>query len=1388
MSRWFDALPDGGEMVTRLRATNWAATPLGPVDEWPETLRTVVAVSMTSRFPMLVIWGPGRTQIYNDAFIPLFAEKHPQMGRGVHETWPEIWDVIGPMMDGVLATNEATWAEDQRFFIDRLGFLEDIYFTFSYSPILGPDGTAEGILATAVETTDGVLERRRSRLVGAVAAQPATAVREVATTTTAVLAAQQDDLPFAQILLPDPDGALVAAASTAPGLPQGWPLARVSTVPLVVPLPPDTDIPVHPLSGAPVREAALIPLGPHGVLVAGLSPSRRVDEGFLAFLALLGGQLGGLLSGARAIETEAARVAELLELDRAKSTFFANVSHELRTPVTLMLGPLADALTDPETTLPPTQRTRIETAHRNARRLIGLVDDVLDFTSEGARHAHLRRRQEQLGSMTAELAGAFAESARRGGLRLVLDCPEPAGPCWVDERTWERIVLNLVSNAVKYTRQGTIEVRLREGGGDGGRVRLEVRDTGVGIPETDLDRVFERFHRVPGASTRTAEGVGIGLALVRHLVEREGGELGVDSVVGEGSTFWVELPVADPGPARSDERSGPPASARVHEAAEAALGWTSSGDVSAGRPADARPVVLVADDNADMRAYVAEVLEPEFAVRTVASGDAALRAALEDPPDLVLTDVMMPVLDGFGLLSELRMDHRTAGVPVVMLSARAGQEAMLEGIAAGADEYLCKPFSSPELRVRVRTSIELARTRRALAQAAAQHEADARVVQAEARFRHAGRAARVGTWSLQLDSGVLEADANLEEMFGVGPGGLPSVDRCLELVIPEDRARLRAELDRLTDEDDELIHEFRLRRPDGERRVFQWRASAAREEGRPTAVFGATWDATDLADAQAAIRESEQAAPAGIAIVELDGTVSRANRALADLLGRSVEELTGTGFVALVHPDDDGEVRGGEHAVTREVRLLAADGEAVWSTLSAAPVRGADGGVRHTVVHVQDARERKRFEHELQHLAEHDALTELWNRRRFGEDLERAIQDAQRYGGSGALLLLDLDGLKHVNDTLGHAVGDELLIAVADVLRDRLRAGDVPARLGGDEFAVLLPHADEESARALAADLLRGISRISPLAHAGGTGTVTACGGIALFGTPGDPTSGEDLLIEADVALYAAKESGRGQLSVRAPGGTGVRAAPQRPRWTTRIRTALDEDGFVLHAQPIVALQGDPLPRWELLLRMRGSSGDLLAPSNFLPTAERSALIQEIDRWVVHTAVQDLAARAARGEERSYAINLSAKSIIDPGMADFVLAEIDAARVDGDRLVFEVTETSAIMNLERARAFARIVTEGGCSLALDDFGAGFTSFHYLKHLDFAFVKIDGAFIVDLTTDPTNQSLVRALSEMAAGLGKRTVAECVGDDATVDWLRRLGVDYAQGFHVGRPQPL
>jgi signal transduction histidine kinase len=426
------------------------------------------------------------------------------------------------------------------------------------------------------------------------------------------------------------------------------------------------------------------------------------------------------VSNARAFEEERARAEALAELDRAKTAFFSNISHEFRTPLTLMLGPIEDSLADHAEALGPRQKARVQLAHDNALRLLKLVNALLDFSRLEAGRLRASFAPLDLATLTSELAGMFQSAVAKADLRLVVQCPPLSEPAWVDRDMWEKIVTNLVSNAFKFTLSGEIAVRMRE---EPARFVLEVADTGVGIPEAELPRVFDRFHRVAGAKGRTHEGTGIGLALVRELVTMHGGQVTAESVVGRGTTFRVELPKGFahlPADAVSRQPAEPhvgrDAAALAAEAARLAgnagngVARESTAAVSTGAP---RARVLVVDDNADLRGYLVGLLAPVYDVTAVSDGQEALRAVDERMPDIVVSDVMMPRLDGVGLVRELRADRRTATLPVILLSARAGEESAIEGLDAGSDDYLVKPFSARELLARVRTHVALARLRRA---------------------------------------------------------------------------------------------------------------------------------------------------------------------------------------------------------------------------------------------------------------------------------------------------------------------------------------------------------------------------------------------------------------------------------------------------------------------------------------------------------------------------------------------------------------------------------------------------------------------------------------------------------------------------------------------------
>jgi signal transduction histidine kinase/DNA-binding NarL/FixJ family response regulator len=565
--------------------------------------------------------------------------------------------------------------------------------------------------AVCYEVTGEVIGGRRQRLLhqlsaagGAVGGEEQTVAAMCATLTGDPL-----DVPFAAVYLAGaPDGGLrrVAAVGCAPealpdvvGPDAAEVVARVTGLGLTA----------GPW-GDPVTEAVVLPLeAGHtgellGVLVAGKSPNLAMDEDHRSFHELMAGQFAAAVGASRVLEAERQRAESLAELDRAKTTFFSDVSHELRTPLTLLLGPLGDVLDDSAQPLPADVRDQLSLAMRNGQRLQRLVNDLLDFASIEAGRACPVRVETDIAAFTAELAGIFRAAAERAGLRLTVDCVPPDRPVHVDPRMWEKVVVNLLANAVKYTFVGGIHVALRP---EGDGVELTVADTGVGIVAEELPQLFQRFHRVAGATARTREGTGIGLALVHELAALHGGTASVESEPGTGSTFRVWVPFGAPDAVDDDP-------GHLATPSDAALGEAASWEQETVRPAKAAAAassagsVLVVDDNADMRAYLTRLLGPHWSVRTTANGEEALAAVAEQRPDLVLTDVMMPRIDGFELLRRLRADTATRDIPVIMLTARAGQEASVEGLEAGADDYLAKPFRTEELIARVRVVLERA--------------------------------------------------------------------------------------------------------------------------------------------------------------------------------------------------------------------------------------------------------------------------------------------------------------------------------------------------------------------------------------------------------------------------------------------------------------------------------------------------------------------------------------------------------------------------------------------------------------------------------------------------------------------------------------------------------
>ncbi|MDQ2588334.1 SpoIIE family protein phosphatase [Saccharothrix yanglingensis] len=771
-----------------LASVDWAATPLGPPADWPQSLRTAVSILLSSRFSMWMAWGPELTFFCNDAYRrDTLGRKYPwALGRPAREVWAEIWGDIGPRIDTVLATGKATWDEALLLFVERSGYPEESYHTFSYSPLRDDAGAVVGMLCVVSEDTERIIGERRMATLRDLGSDPSAVRTEQETLAFSCRQLERNprDLPFTLTYLFQDDGSARLAGTTGvaadhPMAPGTLPADDEGAVwPVVAPAAGDTALveldgePFTALPGgawpAPPVQALVVPLqqqggAPYGFVVVGLNRYRPLDEGCRGFLALVAGHVATGIASARSYEAQQRRAEELAELDRAKTAFFSNISHEFRTPLTLIMGPVAE-LRDRLAQSDPRAGGELELVHRNALRLGKLVNTLLDFSRIEAGRMRANYEPVDLSAVTAELASVFRSAVEKAGLALEVDCPPLPEPVRIDRGMWEKVVLNLLSNALKFTFDGSVGVSVRA---EGREAVVTVSDTGVGVPAREMPRLFERFHRIENARSRSNEGSGIGLALVRELVGLHGGTITADSAEGEGTTFTIRVPFGvDHLPADALAPAGAAtATGATDPYVQEALRWLpgarpdveATGAAAASGPASPATVV-VADDNADMRDYLTRLLtDAGYAVHGVTDGVEALEAVRARQPDLLVSDVMMPRLDGLSLVGALRKDPRTAAVPVLLLSARAGQEASIEGLRAGADDYLVKPFAAGELLARVRASVELSRLRN--------HHARWRTALIDS--------LQEAFFVCDEDGAVVEINTAFTDILGYGPEGLP---------------------------------------------------------------------------------------------------------------------------------------------------------------------------------------------------------------------------------------------------------------------------------------------------------------------------------------------------------------------------------------------------------------------------------------------------------------------------------------------------------------------------------------------------------------------------------------------------------------------------------------
>ncbi len=649
--------------------------------------------------------------------------------------------------------------------------------------------------------------------------------------------------------------------------------------------------------------------------------------------------------------------------------------------------------------------------------------------------------------------------------------------------------------------------------------------------------------------------------------------------------------------------------------------------------------------------------------------------------------------------------------------------------------------------------------------------------------------AKVGSWEWDVAANRVTWSDELFRIYGYEPQSFePTYETFLAHVHEEDRASVTERNEQAFADRRPFADIKRILRADGSDILLSTRGEVlVGPDGGVARMLGVCENVTDrlrAQEAQALLASVIESSNDAIYTITDGDVITTWNPAAERLFGYTHAEAMALPAHRLVpdsHADED------ERLVARaladrpleswETLRLRKDGSLLAVSVAMAPIRDARGVVTGVSVIARDVSERHRFEQQLRYLSDHDALTGLPNRHRFESELERAVDYAERYASGGALFLLDLDGFKRINDSLGHAAGDELIRSVAQALRARLRSTDILARVGGDELAVLIPVADADQAEAVGRSIVAAVRAHEALVGGTTVRMTTSLGGVRLAEAGGSASAA---LARADIALYAAKDAGRDRAVLFGPEHERARIASGGD-WEERIDRALSHGGFELYLQPILDLHGDRRPRFEALVRMH-DRGEIVLPGAFLPTAERSGQMHDIDRWVIRTAI----ALLAEHEDIELEVNLSGRSLDDDEMVQVISTELGAHGVDPARLILEITETATIANMHDARRMADCLAELGCRFAIDDFGTGFGSFSYLKHLPAAFLKIDGEF-VQSPRSRTDELVIEAIVGMAQGLGKQTIAEFVGDDETVQMLRAAGVDYAQGYHVGRPFP-
>ncbi|HEX5394117.1 MAG TPA: EAL domain-containing protein [Rhodocyclaceae bacterium] len=1072
---------------------------------------------------------------------------------------------------------------------------------------------------------------------------------------------------------------------------------------------------------------------------------------------------------------------ELALLDRAKSEFFQNVSHEFRTPLTLLIGPLEQLLQAPPP-LSEEQLEQLELAHRNALRMLKQVNTLLDFARIEAGRANVWYEPTDLAALTTELGAAFRPAMEQVGLTFQVDCPPLPDAVYVDREMWEKIILNLLSNAFKFTQTGGVVMRLEA---VEGRARLTVLDTGSGIPEAELPRLFERFHRIEQTDARVHAGTGIGLVLVQDLVKLHGGTIQVESVVGSGTQVTVEIPMGCAHlPPVSVKTFSPmlPLGDIANTYIQEALTWVPKPAVTismrrrAGEDQTSlrRANILVVDDNADMRNYLARLLSAQHEVQTSANGTEALETVRKAAPDLVITDIMLSGMTGYELLRAIREDPETTQIPVIIVSGAGGDHAVVEGLAAGADDYLVKPFKARELLARVATQLNqsaASRSERELRSNAEATRARLDLVLESVSDAVIGVSAE-GTLTYINNRAARRTGKEKDELLG----------HDLTTLFPGDDGHLVKQC---------LTQVIRNRSPERLEHFSNTQSSWFETRIYPS-PSGAVIFSADISQRKhveqrlrdAMTRLSMAAGIAGLGFWEWDVSNDRVyfSPEWRKQLGYAEGELPNhlDEWRKRLHPDDrkrvEQQVRKFAQSPTPdfeiEYRLQHKDNSYRWLNARWSALSIQNGHATRLAVTHLDITAKKKIEDELRYVASHDGLTGLPNRLLLTEFAEHMLASARRNDEKLAVLFFDLDKFKAINDTYGHRIGDQVLKEAALRITHSVRSEDMVGRLGGDEFvAVIAQVKDVRDVTQAAKHALTALSEpylIDQLEL-----QTPPSIGIAFY--PDDGETVDALIQQADLAMYHAKsQGGRMYQFVRQ---TFNQESLDRSSIETRMKMDLENNAFRLAYQPIFDAETGSVVSVEALLRWPGMD---LAPTQFIPIADKTGLIHPLGAWTVREACDQLLELKRQGlPPIPVALNVSASQFFHPDFSASIARTLSDTCIDSEHIRLEISESTLTGNFDKVSQILNELEQLGIRIDVDEFGHGCSNLEHLSQLKVAALKVNAKSV--------SPALTETIVALGHNLGLDVVADRIETDEVLAPLRKRKRVKLQGFYLCTPVP-